>query len=120
MNILPVPNFKERNLFLGHPVFVDFSKAFDSVHRGKLAEILKVYGIPKETVDAIMMLYKDTQLLVRSPDGDIKFLRIVAGVFHWHHLSVHPCTQLSSKNVSRQQHGLLLHSTTICWEKKPS
>ena len=26
--------------------FVNFSKAFDSIHRGKLMEILKAYGIP--------------------------------------------------------------------------
>ena len=26
--------------------FVNFSKAFDSIHRGKLIEILKAYGIP--------------------------------------------------------------------------
>ena len=38
-------------------LFVDFSKAFDSIHRGKMEQILLAYGIPKETVDAIMMLY---------------------------------------------------------------
>ena len=30
--------------------FVDFRKAFDSVHRGKLMKILKVYGVPSEMV----------------------------------------------------------------------
>ena len=38
-------------------LFIDFSKAFDSIHRGKIRDILIVYGIPQETVDAIMMLY---------------------------------------------------------------
>ena len=37
-------------------VFVDFSKAFDSIHRGKMEEILLAYGIPPEIVNAIMML----------------------------------------------------------------
>ena len=41
-------------------LFVDFSKAFDSIHRGKMEEILTAYGILKETVDAIMMLYQKT------------------------------------------------------------
>ena len=36
-------------------LFVDFSKAFDSVHRGKMEQILVAYGLPKETVAAIMI-----------------------------------------------------------------
>ena len=31
-------------------VFVDFTKAFDSIHRGKMEQILLAYGLPKETV----------------------------------------------------------------------
>jgi len=34
-------------------LFVDFSKAFDSVHRGKLESIMKAYGLPEETVKAV-------------------------------------------------------------------
>ena len=51
-------------------LFVDFSKAFDSVHRGKMEKILLAYGIPKEIVTAIMILYRNTKSRVRSPDGD--------------------------------------------------
>ena len=36
-------------------LFVEFSKAFDSIHRGKMEQILL---LPKETVVAIMMLYR--------------------------------------------------------------
>ena len=61
-------------------LFIDFSKAFDSIHRGKMKEILISYGIPKETVDAIMMLYQDTRSMVFSPDGDTEFFDITAGV----------------------------------------
>ena len=61
-------------------LFVDFSKAFDSIHRGKMEQIPLAYGIPKETVDAIMMLYKNTKAKVRSPDGDTEFFDILAGV----------------------------------------
>jgi hypothetical protein len=28
-------------------VFVDFKKAFDSIHRGKIFKILRAYGIPE-------------------------------------------------------------------------
>ena len=31
-------------------LLVDFSKAFDSIHRGKIEQILLAYGLPKETV----------------------------------------------------------------------
>ena len=34
-----------------------FTKAFDSIHRGKMEQILLAYGIPKETVAAITILY---------------------------------------------------------------
>ena len=61
-------------------LFVKFSKAFDSIHRGKMEQILLAYGIPKETVNAIMMLYKNTRAEVRSPDGHTDFLDILAGV----------------------------------------
>ena len=60
-------------------LFVDFSKAFYSIHRGKMEKILLAYGIPTETVAVIMILYKNTKSLVRSPDGDTSFFDIHAG-----------------------------------------
>ena len=60
--------------------FVDFSKAFDSIHRGKLIEMLKAYGIPTKIVDAISKLYKDIEAQVITPDGDTEFFEILAGV----------------------------------------
>ena len=50
--------------------FVDFTKAFDFIHRGKMEQILLAYGLPKETVAAITILYRNTKVKVRSPDGD--------------------------------------------------
>ena len=61
-------------------LFVDFSKAFDTIHRGKLCEVLLAYGIPQEIVNAIAMLYKDSKSMVRSPDGDTDFFNITSGV----------------------------------------
>ena len=60
--------------------FVDFSKAFDSIHRGKMEQILLAYSLPKETIAAIMILYKNTKVKVGSPDGDTEYFDIVAGV----------------------------------------
>ena len=42
--------------------FAEFTKAFDSIHRGKMDQILLAYGLPKETVTAIMMLYRNTKV----------------------------------------------------------
>ena len=65
-------------------LFVDFTKAFDSTHRGKMEQTLLAYGLLKETVAAITILNRNTKVKVRSPDGDTEYFDIVAGV---HHLS---------------------------------
>ena len=41
-------------------LFVNFTKAFDSIHSGEMEQILLAYGIPKDTVAAIMILYRNT------------------------------------------------------------
>ena len=61
-------------------LFFDFSRAFDARYRGKMAQILLAYCLPKETVAAIMMLYKNMKIKVCSPDGDTDYFNIVAGV----------------------------------------
>ena len=61
-------------------MFIDFSKAFNSLHRGKMEEIPLSYGLLKETVSVIMMLYKNIKAMVHSSDGDTKFFNIIAEV----------------------------------------
>ena len=61
-------------------LFVHFTKAFDPIHRGKMEQILLAYGLPKETIAAITILYKNTKVKVCSPDGDTKYFDIVAGL----------------------------------------
>ena len=61
-------------------LFVDFTKAFDFIHRGKMEQILQAYSVPKETVAAVTILYRNTKVKVRSPDGDTEYFDIVAGV----------------------------------------
>ena len=55
-------------------LFVDFTKAYDTIHRGKMEQILLVY------VAAITILYRNTKVKVCSPDGDTEYFDIVAGV----------------------------------------
>ena len=51
-------------------LFADFSQAFDSIHREKMEQIFLAYGLHKETVEAIMMLYKNIKSKSPLTDGD--------------------------------------------------
>ena len=60
--------------------FVDFRKAFDSVHRAKMMKLLSAYRIPDELMKAISLLYENTWVKILSPDGDTEFFDTLAGV----------------------------------------
>ena len=45
-----------------------------------MEQILLPYSLPKETDEAIMILYRNTKVKVHSPNGDIDYFNIVAGV----------------------------------------
>ena len=45
-----------------------------------MEQILLTYDLPKETVAAMMMLFKNTKVKVCSPDGDTDYFNIVAGM----------------------------------------
>ena len=61
-------------------VFIDFSKAFDSVDRDTMFKILALYGIPAAIIDTIRNLYSDTSATVLSPDGETEAFDICAGI----------------------------------------
>ena len=57
--------------------FIDFLKAFDSIYSENTEEILIVYGLPKETVTAITLLYKNMKAMVCWLDSNTNFFDIV-------------------------------------------
>ena len=61
-------------------VFVDFKKAFDSINREVMFEILGLYGIPDKIIKAIKALHTNTKSRVITPDGETELFDIVAGV----------------------------------------
>ena len=61
-------------------LFVDFRKAFDSIHREMMMKILKAYDIPPNLLRTISKLYEDTRVRVITPDGETEFFKIIAGV----------------------------------------
>ena len=80
---------RERNL---PPVlvFIDFRKAFDSVHRGKMLKILKIlsaHGIPDKLVKAVLKTYEGTKARVLTPDGEMEKFEIQAGVLQGDNLA---------------------------------
>ena len=54
-------------------------------HR-KMEQILLSYGLPKETVTAIIILYKNIKVKVRSPDGNTDNFEIIASVLQGYKL----------------------------------
>ena len=60
--------------------FIDFKKAFDSIHRGKMIKILRAYGIPPRLLRAIESMYEDTFAKVLTPDGETAWFELLAGV----------------------------------------
>ena len=64
----------------GNTIICRVSKAFDFIYRGKMEQILLAYCLPKETIAAIMILYKNTKVKIHLPDEDTDFFDIVTGV----------------------------------------
>ena len=50
-------------------VFVDFSKAFESINRNVMLHILHIYGLPDKIIARIKTMYDNPDTFVLSPDG---------------------------------------------------
>lgn len=60
--------------------FIDFEKAFDSVHRESLWNIMKCYGIPDKLIRMVQLLYKDTQCAIIDGGEESEWFSIKTGV----------------------------------------
>ena len=60
--------------------FIDFKKAFDSIHRGKMFKILSAYGIPERLELSIKHMYTNIKAKVLSPDGETAMFDIISAV----------------------------------------
>ena len=61
-------------------VFVDFAKAFDSVDRECMFQILSAYGIPSKIVNAIRCVYDNSHSFVSTQEGDTAPFPVQTGV----------------------------------------
>ena len=69
--------YKRRVLLIN---YIDFEKAFDSLHRDTLWNILRDYGIPAKIVDIIKDLYEGSECCVQVGDEYTTWFRIITGV----------------------------------------
>ena len=60
--------------------FIDFSKAFDSISRSRMADILYKYGLPNKILAAVMSMYSRTTARVVTADGCSADFEVEAGV----------------------------------------
>ena len=60
--------------------FVDFKKAFDSVHRDTVWKIMEHYGIPRKIINITKNLYQNSSCRVRTNSGYTDYFDIVTGV----------------------------------------
>ncbi|XP_066923743.1 uncharacterized protein [Clytia hemisphaerica] len=60
--------------------FIDFRKAFDSINRDRMFQILQAYCIPETVVNAIKVIYRDTSATVTTPEGQTDPFVICTGV----------------------------------------
>ena len=67
-----------RKPFLG--AYVDFRKAFDSVHRGSLWKLLYLRGIPSKIIALIQSLYSDSSSAVRIGGEISEYFAVATGV----------------------------------------
>ena len=93
-------------------LFVDFKKAFDSVHR--LMRILRAYGIPDEIVGLIERMYDNITARVITEDGLTEAFHILAGVLQGDtlapYLFVITVDYIMLKATENDDFGFTLHS----------
>lgn len=64
-NILAQCTESKRELYVN---FIDYEKAFDSIHRGSLWQILRAYGIPQRIVNIMKCFYSNFTCCIGQGD----------------------------------------------------
>ena len=60
--------------------FIDFKRAFDSVHRPTMWKILRSYGIPIKIINVIKLLYEGSSSCVRVGGSNTESFEITSGL----------------------------------------
>ena len=68
-------------------IFVDISKAFDSIHRRDISIVLSKYGVSEILIANVMLFYIGTSAVVATAHGNTEFFQqhlVFFKVTHWH------------------------------------
>ena len=76
-NIIEQVNEWQATLYVN---FIDFEKAFDSVHRQSLWVIMQKYGIPEKIIRIVKLFYEDFQCAVEDQGETSEWFGINTGV----------------------------------------
>ena len=69
-------------------VFVDFSKAFNSINRSAMLHILHLYGLRDKIITGVKTMYDNPETFVLTPNGATdSFFTTTGKVSHLHHTS---------------------------------
>ena len=60
--------------------FIDFEKAFDSIHRDSLWEIMRQYGIPNKLINIVKLMYTDSMCAVLEDGKETDWFKVKTGV----------------------------------------
>ncbi len=60
--------------------FIEFKKAFDSIHRESLWKTLKVYGVPDKFINIFKTLYLNSSYCVKTKVRNTEMFDIKTGV----------------------------------------
>ena len=63
-----------------HGNFIDFEKAFDSIHHPSLWKILQVYGLPTKVINIIKDIYTENRCCVRHDGQHSDWFHVKKGV----------------------------------------
>ena len=67
-------------LFRSYVHFIDFEKAFDSVHRESLWVIMEKYGIPEKIIRIVRLFYEDFQCALDDQSKTGELFKFKTGV----------------------------------------
>ena len=60
--------------------YIDFEKAFDSIHHLSLWKILELYGFPGKIINILKDMYSDNQCCVRHENQQSEWFKVRIGV----------------------------------------
>ena len=103
-------------------LFIDFVKAFDSIHKRRMEHTLLAYSFLTETIATIMTLYKNAQVKVHSQDWHTDYFvaAVLQGHLHAKGWSTETSEQVHLPQKQRFINRELHHHTTSkgmddCW-----